>query len=251
MSTAASSRMTSQASSRMTSQASSRMTSRTKKSKKGKGKGKGKKEEEDQIRESLIPEVRKRFTYLFEIYDPENQGIILAEDFPDLVRSLGLCPTNAKMQELADLCRDKPGVDFENNLVEQNLTPLVIDVMVNPNHELAPPSNELLTLALKSLDIEHKGHLTEGDFRTQLASNGEALNPEEIEPALDEAINPKTGLIEFDRYAGKMLYDSRLSYQPKHPEVLEANEPATHQDNPGDTVSADTPHEFANLTEPT
>lgn len=242
---------TSAASSRMTSAASTRVTSRvSKKSKKGKNKGKGKKEEEEQIRNGLIPEVHQRFTYLFEIYDFEKLGTIAAEDFPDLVRSLGLCPTNAKMNELADLCREKEGDDyFINSYIEQHLTPLVIDVMVNPNHELAPPSNELLTMALKSLDLEHKGHLTEGDFRTTLTNNGEAFNPDEIDPALDEALNPKTGIIEFDRYANKMLYNSHLTYRTKKQE--DPNEEATpvQEKNPGNTVVPST-DEFSNLTEP-
>lgn len=250
MSSAAESALSSAATSRMTSQASTRKTSRiSHKSKKGKNKGKGKKEEEEQIRNGLIPEVQKRFTYLFEIYDFDKRGTIAAEDFPDLVRSLGLCPTNAKMNELANLCRENEGDDFfVNSLIEQNLTSLVIDVMTNPNHELAPPSDELLTLALKSLDLEHKGHLTEGDFRTTLTNNGEVFDPEEIDPALDEAINPKTGLIEFDRYAGKMLYDSRLSYQPRAQEVPETNA-TPMENNPGDTISPTT-NEFSNLTEP-
>lgn len=226
------------------------MSSRiSKKSKKGKkGKGKGKKDEEDQIRNSLIPEVQRRFTYLFEIYDIEKLGTIAAEDFPDFVRSLGLCPTNAKMNELADLCREKEGDDyFVNSFIEQHLTPLVIDVMVNPNNELAPPKDELLTLALKSLDLEHKGHLTEGDFRTTLANNGEALDPDEIDPALDEALNRVTGVIDFDRYANKMLYNSHLSYQPKVPEEQAVNE-APQQNNQEN--AAEPPNEPLNSAEP-
>ena len=184
-----------------------------KKSKKG---AKGRLEEEDQLRKQKLPEVLKRFNYLYEIYDQEGLGTISEEDFPFFVRSLGLCPTNAKLAELADQCREKEGDTFYvNNRLESVLTPLIVEVLLNPNNELAPPSEEQLKLALQSLDLEHKGHLTEGDFRTLLSNNAEKLDPDELEPAVDEALNPATGVVDLDRYAGRLLVNSKLSYEPR------------------------------------
>ncbi|OHT08825.1 EF hand family protein [Tritrichomonas foetus] len=185
-----------------------------------KGKGakakKARLEEEENLRKQKLPEVLQRFNYLYEIYDQEALGTISEEDFPFFVRSLGLYPTNAKLRELGDQCREKDGDAFyANNKLEAVLTPLVVEVLLNPNHELAPPSEEQLKLALKSLDLEHKGHLTEGDFRTLLSNNGEKLDPDELEPAVDEAVNPATGVVDLDRYAGRLLMNSKLSYVPR------------------------------------
>lgn len=219
-------------------------------------KGHSKKDDEDRIRKDLLPEVAQRFTYLYEIYDQENLGTIAEEDFPALVRSLGLCPTNAKMSELSEICKEnKEDYFFVNSRLEEILTPLVLDVMLNPNHELAPPSDELLKLALQTLDLEKKGHLTEGDYRTVLSNNGEKLDPDEIEPGLDEAINPASGIVDFNEYAGKMLHNSHLSYKPQNPKSSKQQNPDISQNpqkdsNPGDTVNPSDPNEFANLTEP-
>lgn len=200
--------------------------------KKKKGKAKGRLEEEENLRKSKLPEVLKRFNYLYEIYDQEATGSISEEDFPYFVRSLGLCPTNAKLHELADQCRENEGdLLYSIQRMESVLTPLVIEVMLNPNSELAPPSEEQLKMALRSLDLEHKGHLTEGDFRTLLSNNGEKFDPDELEPAVDEAVNPATGVVDLDRYAGRLLNNSKLSYVPRfadnqeNPEAEEQTQP--------------------------
>lgn len=182
---------------------------------KGKGKGgrarKARLEEEEHLRQQKIPEVRARFDTLLDIYDPEVNGYINEEDFPDFIRSLGLYPTNAKLHDIASQCREEEGANFFTvTKLEEVLTPLIIDSMLNPTSELAPPTEEQLLLALKSLDLEHKGHLTEGDFRTLLSNNGEKLDPDELEPAVDEAVNPATGVVDLERYAGRLLYNSKL-----------------------------------------
>lgn len=207
--------------------------------KKGKGAKKGRLEEEENLRKSKLPEVLQRFNYLYEIYDQEATGSISEEDFPYFVRSLGLCPTNAKLRELADQCRDNEGDSFyPTQRMESVLTPLVVEVMLNPNSELAPPSEEQLRMALKSLDLEHKGHLTEGDFRTLLSNNGEKFDPDELEPAVDEAVNPATGVVDLDRYAGRLLNNSKLSYVPRFTDNQE-NPEADGQNQP-DLISTAT-----------
>ena len=183
-------------------------------------KGKAKKalgEKEEQIRKSKEGEVKQRFATLFAIYDneytesTEENGRIQESDFPDFVRSLGICPTEAKMKELAEQCKHE---DYEGEYLEHNLkevlTPCIIDALLVPTSEYAPPSIEQLMSALQSLDLEHKGHLTEGDFRTLLSSNGDKLIPEELDPAVEEALNPATGVVDLARYAARLLYNSKL-----------------------------------------
>jgi Ca2+-binding EF-hand superfamily protein len=176
---------------------------------------KAKQEEEEALRKSKVPEIRTRFETLYEIYsiaekdDPHE--IISEEDFPHFARSLGLYPSNARLREIADQCRDEDGGNcYYAPKLEEVLIPLVVEAMLNPTSDLAPPSEEQLLLALKSLDLEHKGHLTEGDFRTLLANNGEKLDPDELEPAVDEALNPATGVVDLERYAGRLLYNSKV-----------------------------------------
>jgi Ca2+-binding EF-hand superfamily protein len=176
---------------------------------------KGKLEEEDAVRKQKVPEVRQRFDSLYPVYSVAEKDdaheVISEEDFPHFVRSLGIYPTNAKLREIAELCKDEeaPGCFLAPKL-EEVLTPLVIEALVNPTSELAPPSEEQLSIALKSLDLEHKGHLTEGDFRTLLSNSGEELDADELDSAVDEAINPATGVVDFDRYAGRLLHNSRV-----------------------------------------
>jgi Ca2+-binding EF-hand superfamily protein len=180
--------------------------------------GKAKKarlEEEEALKRQKAPEVRARFDNLYSVYsiaekdDPHD--IISEEDLPHFIRSLGLYPTNARLREITELLKDEeaPNCYFAPKL-EEVLTPLVIEAMLNPASDLAAPSEDALMLALKSLDIEHKGHLTEGDFRTLLSNNGEKLDPDELEPAVDEAVNPATGVVDLARYGGRLLYNSKL-----------------------------------------
>lgn len=186
-----------------------------KKGKKGAKARRAKQEEEENFRKAKIPEVMKRFEALYNIYSiaekDDTQEVISEEDFPHFVRSLGIYPTNARLKEIADQCREEEGATcFLGQKLEEVLTPLIIDAMLNPTSELAPPSEEQLLMALKSLDLEHKGHLTEGDFRTLLANNGEKFEPDELEPAVDEAVNPATGVVDLERYAGRLLYNSKI-----------------------------------------
>ena len=59
---------------------------------------------------------------------------------------------------MASQCKEEEGQNFfSSNKLETILVPLVIDSLLIPNSELAPPTEEQLILALKSLDIEHKG----------------------------------------------------------------------------------------------
>jgi Ca2+-binding EF-hand superfamily protein len=184
------------------------------KKKSGKAK-KAKLEEEEALRKQKAPIVRERFDNLYAVYsiaekdDPHE--IISEEDLPHFIRSLGIYPTNARLREIIELVKDEeaPNCYFAPKL-EEVLTPLIIEAMLNPTSDLAPPSEEALLLALKSLDLEHKGHLTEGDFRTLLSNNGEKLDPDELEPAVDEAVNPATGVVDIDRYAGRLLYNAKL-----------------------------------------
>ena len=196
------------------------------KKRKGAKAKKARMEEEENLKKQKLPEVLQRFNFLYEIYDQEALGTISEDDFPFFVRSLGLFPSNAKLKELADQCREKEDDQFfVNSKLEEVLTPLVIDVLLNPNSELAPPSEELLQKALLSLDLEHKGHLTEADFRAILANNGEKFDPDELEPTLDEAINPVTGVIDLKRYAGRLLHNSKLTYIPRFPDEPETPQP--------------------------
>lgn len=176
-----------------------------------KGKGKGNKEENNVFFEQKKAQVKEMLKTLYAIYDPDETETIKEEDFNDFVRSLGLYPTNAKLKEIAAQCReDETNTFFNCPKLESVLIPLVIDAMINPNSELAPPSEEKLLLALKSLDLEHKGHLTEGDFRTILSSNGEKLDPDELDPAVEEAVNPATGVVNLEIYAGHLLYNAKI-----------------------------------------
>jgi Ca2+-binding EF-hand superfamily protein len=181
--------------------------------KKGKRAARSKKarlEEEEALRKQKAPEVRQRFDSLYPVYSvaekEDAHKTISEEDFPHFVRSLGIYPANAKLREIVERCRDEeaPGV-FLAPKVEEVLASLIIDAMLDPTSELAPPSEEQLLIALHSLDLEHKGHVTEGDFRMLLSNNGEKL-----EPAVDEAVNPATGVADLDRYAGRLLYNSKL-----------------------------------------
>ena len=179
--------------------------------KKGKGKGKAKQEEEDAIRLSYEPQATKRFEKLFAIYDPDETDSIKDDDFNFFVRALGLYPSNAKLKELAAQCRDDETQAYYTRakLVEV-LRPLLIETFVNPTHELSAPSEEQLILALQSLDSQHQGHLTDGEFRTALSGGGERFDPEELEDAVAAAIYGDSGVVEIEKYAGKLLYDDKL-----------------------------------------
>jgi Ca2+-binding EF-hand superfamily protein len=184
-----------------------------------KGKGKSKKaktEEEEAMKRKKIPEVQKRFQTLYSVYsvtEDDGRNVIGEEDFPYFVRSLGIFPTNEKLHEIAEQCKNEEMPNcYLTSKVEEVLTPLVIEAMLNPSSDLAPPSEDLIMLALKSLDLNHKGHLTEGDFRTLLSNNGEKLDPDELEPAVEEAVNPATGVVDFQRYTGRLLYNSKIFF---------------------------------------
>lgn len=179
--------------------------------KKKKGKSKAKAEEEELIRQQHVDGVRARFESLYDVYDPDDAGSINDEDFADFVRSLGLYPTNERLNELAHQCKDDETLTFFTTAkLEEVLIPLVIDAILNPTSDMAPPAEDEVMMALRSLDLEHKGHLTEGDFRTLLTNHGERLDPDELERAVEEAVNPATGVVDLDRYAGRLLYNSKL-----------------------------------------
>jgi hypothetical protein len=54
--------------------------------------------------------------------------------------------------------------------------------------------------AFKSLDLNQKSHLTGCDFRIMISNKSRKSDPDELGPAVEEAMHPASGIVDFQQY---------------------------------------------------
>eukprot|EP00039_Didymoeca_costata_P025893 m.14478 g.14478 ORF g.14478 m.14478 type:complete len:187 (-) comp5107_c0_seq1:315-875(-) len=142
----------------------------------------------------------------FRVFDHENNNTIDAREFGTVIRSLGLCPSEADLNTLLLECEDEDASGF---IKYERLEPVLTRALIEKQFTSAT-EDELLE-AFKTLDTEGVGNLTEEQLQKLMCDEGEGLNPEEFEEMIAAAKDLEKGVIYYEDYVPQLALETRVS----------------------------------------
>ncbi|ESN94405.1 hypothetical protein HELRODRAFT_69120, partial [Helobdella robusta] len=137
-----------------------------------------------------VSELREAFM----LFDYNKSGKIASRDVGPVIRSVGLKPSEAEVQEIAQEISQTGGEVDLSTLIQ-----LISKIVSNPPTE---KSDELCEV-FKSYDKENNGQLSIAEVKHLLTSVGEKLTDDEADELLK-----MTGCV----HNGKVNYESKLSF---------------------------------------
>ncbi|CAF4003029.1 unnamed protein product [Rotaria sordida] len=140
----------------------------------------------------------EEFRHVFMLFDKNGDGTIDANEIGQVMRSLGLNPTN---KEIADLIAevDKNGnqhLDFQG----------FVTFMSKHWHERDQEAE--LREAFRLFDRDNSGYITINELKEVMLNMGEKLNQEELEEMMREADVNKDGKLDYEEFVQKFLSPS-------------------------------------------
>ncbi|XP_013416114.1 EF-hand calcium-binding domain-containing protein 2 [Lingula anatina] len=158
--------------------------------------------DEKESSESMIADVQKRITDAFDIFDHESNKTVDVREVGTIVRSLGCCPSEAELHDmLEEIEEEEPTgyIRFEKFLA------MMTHVLMERRYKPSP--EDIILKALMTLDVEHKGHLTQEEITKYMTTEGEPFTPEEMEEMLSAAVDPDKGVVLYKDYASAMALE--------------------------------------------
>mmetsp|Transcript_35678 Transcript_35678/g.93261 ORF Transcript_35678/g.93261 Transcript_35678/m.93261 type:complete len:190 (+) Transcript_35678:41-610(+) len=148
--------------------------------------------------EPLSPEVlgiHLRAAAAFQVFDHEGTNMVDVRELGAIIRSLGLCPTEAELNTMTMECEDEE----ESGIVRYNkFEPMVTRVMLS--NRFRSEAEEDLLKAFQVLDAEGQGFLTEEDLTKILLEEGEPFKQEEVEEMMVQAKALDRDVIVYDEH---------------------------------------------------
>lgn len=140
----------------------------------------------------------EEFRHVFELFDKNGDGSIDANEIGQVMRSLGMNPTN---KEIADLIAevDKNGnqrLDFQE----------FVAFMSKHWHERDQEAE--LRDAFRLFDRDNSGYITINELKQVMINMGEKLNQEELEDMMREADVNRDGKLDYQEFVQKLLSTS-------------------------------------------
>ncbi|CAF0754521.1 unnamed protein product [Adineta ricciae] len=137
----------------------------------------------------------EEFRHVFELFDKNGDGSIDANEIGQVMRSLGMNPTN---KEIADLIAevDKNGnqrLDFQE----------FVSFMSKHWHER--DQEQELREAFRLFDRDNSGFITINELKQVMLNMGEKLNQEELEDMMREADVNRDGKLDYQEFVQKLL----------------------------------------------
>ncbi|CAF3881542.1 unnamed protein product, partial [Rotaria sordida] len=139
-----------------------------------------------------------KFRHVFDLFDKNGDGNIDANEIGQVMRSLGLNPTN---KEITDLIAevDKNGnqrLDFQEFIAFMN------------KHWHERDQEAELREAFRLFDRDNSGYITINELKQVMLNMGEKLNQEELEDMMREADVNKDGKLDYQEFVQKLLSTS-------------------------------------------
>lgn len=139
-------------------------------------------------------EDQPNFNEAFNLFDDRGDGKIAKNLFGEVVRALGLNPSEAQIKStIQNLKVDR--ISFEEFL------PLYESLAKKKDNNM---SEEELIEGLRVFDKEQNGNISSAELRHLLTNLGERLSDEEVEQLLS-GIEDKSGQVHYEEWIRKLL----------------------------------------------
>ncbi|CAG9856505.1 unnamed protein product [Phyllotreta striolata] len=159
-------------------------------------------DEEDQREVILNNDLERRIAEAFDIFDVGNNKMCEARDVPTIMRGLGMCPTEAGVQEVI-VAVEHPRIPGSVHL--RHFLPVIVQAITE--HRFEPAGPEELLEAFKALDVLGKGYLTKEDAVMFMTQDGEPFSQEEIDEMLELAVDPLSQTVPYEYYINQLLVE--------------------------------------------
>ncbi|KAL9658619.1 hypothetical protein ABK040_006156 [Willaertia magna] len=142
--------------------------------------------------------LRKKLREAFHIF--ESEGIIDVEDLGNILRYLGLNPTQKQLETLKEEMADQ-FVPFEK------FEAIISKIVLTSTYDgvgMARDTETTLLKAFEVLDPERKGYVDSEKMVRLLKTYGEPMNDEEINAFLKVAEDQQNKVIRYEEYVTKL-----------------------------------------------
>ncbi|KAL3512481.1 hypothetical protein ACH5RR_025198 [Cinchona calisaya] len=145
--------------------------------------------------ENLTQEQIAEFKEAFKLFDDDNTGCIATKHLGTVMRSLGLNPTEAELQDMID--EVDPDVNETINFHH------FLDLMARKIEETV--SEDLLKEAFQVFDKDRTGFISAAELRQVLTTQGDKMTDEEVDEMLKEADVDGDGQVNYAEFVKKIL----------------------------------------------
>jgi Ca2+-binding EF-hand superfamily protein len=159
-------------------------------------------------REQAMLDSKSRTREMLLVFEhKEGSRMVDIKEVPTLVRALGVNPSPAQLDELAQAIVAAQGPEQSGPLFPVDaLEAVVATFLVDKAAELARDNYLLLLRAFKAFDPENRGYLEWDAFRDVVVGKGDALSDAEAK-AMAEAAGDGTGRVFYEDYARALAGD--------------------------------------------
>jgi len=154
--------------------------------------------------EAAVLEIEKKITDAFLVFDTQENKQVDVRELGTVIRSLGLCPTEAEVNEIIAETEDETATGYVRL---DRLLPVMTKVLLEKKFRSQP--EPVLLQAFETLDIDKKGYLLPDEISKYFKEEGEPFLQEELEEFLSAAVDPNKGKI---FYKGPRLTTNALKY---------------------------------------
>ncbi|CBY30457.1 unnamed protein product [Oikopleura dioica] len=156
----------------------------------------------------LAQEIEKRITEAFLVFDTQANRQADVREIGTIVRSLGLVPTEAEVNELISETEDETASGFVRL---DRLLPVLTQCILEKRYRPVPEN--ILLKAFEALDTDKKGYLLPEEISNYLREEGEPFLQEELEEFLSAAVDPSKGKIFYKDYVALLSVDDAGLFQ--------------------------------------
>lgn len=178
----------------------------------------------DKDAKELIEKTEKKILEAFKVFDHDNNDTIEVKEVGTVIRSLGLIPSQAEVEDIIMECKDIENPDdpnrnsnFGRNNSDQDVAePEVIRkekfvpvmLLIMTNNKMQPYSEEKLLQAFQVLDSNQRGFLTEDEIHRYMTQDGEPFNSEEIAEMLETALDEEDRKLYYKSYLNQLIIET-------------------------------------------
>ncbi|EDW34520.1 GL21534 [Drosophila persimilis] len=143
---------------------------------------------------TLTDEQSKDCTTVFDMFDPENTGVLPLKQIKYLMRALAVFPTDLELSDIyAEIDTDGSGDMLRDDFL----------YIMSKMYKDMTPEDEIIA-AFKVFDKEGTGVIAETEFRHIMTNLGDKMTEDEIEEIIRDADSDTEGNIDYVRFVTMM-----------------------------------------------